>query len=225
MKNYIVIPAYNESKVLREVLENIKSEGYNNIVVVDDGSKDNTIEIARSVPGVIGLRHAINRGAGAATITAIEAAKELGAEVITVFDADGQHEAKDIKKMIEPILNGECDVVLSKRDLSTEEIPFIKVVYNYIGNFITWILLGLWVSDSQCGFRSYSKKAAEMINTQADEYEYSSMVIREIKKYKLSFKEVPIKVYYTEHSQSKLKKQGFIQGVKTLAKLVWHSIT
>ena len=86
------------------------------------------------------------------------------------------------------------------------------------------MLYGIYVSDSQSGFRAHSRFAATKIDTKADKYEYDSKVIREIKNNRLKFTEVPIKVRYTEHSMGKPQKQGFINGVKTVIRMIWHMI-
>lgn len=222
-KIFIVIPAFNEESVIQSVIEEIRRAGYENIVVVDDGSSDKTREKSKSA-GAIALRHKINRGKGAATKTAIEAAKLLGADIIVTMDGDEQHDPQDIKNLIEPILKNHCDVVLGTRLKNTKGMPLHKIIANHVGNFFTWILFGLWVTDSQSGFRAYSKHAAEVINTKGDRYEYESEVIREIYKYKLKFVEVPIAVRYTEYSMGKIHKQGFINGTKTLYKMIWKII-
>ncbi|PJA86612.1 MAG: glycosyltransferase family 2 protein [Candidatus Moranbacteria bacterium CG_4_9_14_3_um_filter_42_9] len=222
-KIFIVIPAFNEAKVIQSVISEVKSAGYQNIIVIDDGSADNTQEKAKELE-VIVLRHKLNRGKGAATKTGIEAAKLLEAEIIVTMDGDGQHDPGDISKLIEPILEGNCDVVLGTRLKNTEGMPFQRIIANKIGNLITWFLFGLYVTDSQSGFRAYSRQAAEIINTRGDRYDYDSEVIREIYTHKLKFKEVPVKVRYTEYSMGKLQKQGFINGVKTFYKMFWKLI-
>ena len=222
---WIVLPAYNEEKVIRETLEEIRAAGYTNIIVVDDGSRDQTYEKARAVPGVVALRHRLNRGKGAATKTGIEAAKLLGAETIVTMDSDGQHNPADIARLVEPIEQNRCDVVLGTRLKDPRGMPWYKVLANWIGNAITWYFYGLWVSDSQSGFRAYSRHASELINTKTDRYEYDSEVIREIYLYKLKYQEVPIEVRYTEYSMGKVQKQGFINGLKTFYKIVWNLIS
>lgn len=219
----IVIPAYNEDKVIQNVIAEIKSAGYGNMVVVDDGSTDYTYQRAKEA-GVTALRHKINRGKGAATKTGIEAAKLLGADIIVTMDGDGQHDPKDIQNLIKPILAGNCDVVLGSRLHNPEGMPWYKILHNKIGNLITWYLFGLWVADSQSGFRAYSRHAAEVINTHGDRYEYDSEVLREIYIYKLKFKEVPIQVRYTEYSMGKIEKQNIFNGFKTLYKMFWKLI-
>lgn len=221
---YIVIPAYNESQVIRDVIHEIHGAGDFSIIVVDDGSKDTTWETAAACKGVLPLRHKINRGKGAATKTGILAANRLGADIVVTMDGDGQHDPSDIRGLIQPILDGTYDVVLGTRPKKSGEMPFLKILANKIGNAITWLLYGIHVSDSQSGFRAYSHYAATIIDTKADKYEYDSKVIREINNNRLRFVEVPIKVRYTEYSMGKSHKQGFINGIKTLIRMIWSML-
>jgi glycosyltransferase involved in cell wall biosynthesis len=224
MKIFIVIPAYNEATVIQGVIKEIGKEGYENIIIVDDGSRDQTYKKAKEISEVTVLRHKINRGKGAATKTGIEAAKLLGADIIVTMDGDGQHDPKDIKNLANPIIENSFDVVLGSRLKNPEGMPLYKRLHNHIANIITWYLFGLWVTDSQSGFRAYSRKAADLINTKADRYDYDSEVIKEIYIYKLKFKEVPIEVRYTEYSKGKLEKQSLFNGIKTLYKMIWKLI-
>ncbi len=223
-KIFIVIPAFNEASVIQSVIREIKNAGYENIIVVDDGSTDKTHACATKLIGKNALRHKINRGKGAATKTGIEAAKLLDADIIVTLDGDGQHDPTDIKNLIAPIVKNRIDVALGTRLLNPKGMPWYKILHNKIGNFITWYLFGLWVTDSQSGFRAYSKKAAEKINTLGDRYEYESEVIREIYIHKLTFREIPIQVRYTKYSMGKVQKQSFFTGMKTAGKMLWRII-
>ena len=221
---FIVVPAFNESEVIQQVISEIQNFGNYHIIVVDDGSHDGTFKVVSGNPGVIALRHKINRGKGAATKTGIIAANKLGADIIVTMDGDGQHDPDDIKPLIKPIIHDGYDVVLGTRVFATVQIPFIKIIANKIGNFVTWLLYGLLVSDSQSGLRAYSRYAAHIIDTKADKYEYDSKVIREIKNNRLKFTEVPIKVRYTDYSMTKPQKQGFVNGVKTVVRMIWDML-
>jgi glycosyltransferase involved in cell wall biosynthesis len=221
---WIVLPAFNEAAVIESVIHEIRHAGYSRIIVVDDGSRDDTHERAAALEGIIALRHRLNRGKGAATKTGIEAAKALGADIIVTMDADGQHDPTDVARLIEPIERAHCDVVLGSRLMDPRGMPWHKILANHIGNALTWYLYGLWVTDSQSGFRAYSKHAAERINTRTDRYEYDSEVIREIYLRKLKYKEVPIQVRYTDYSMGKLHKQNLWNGLKTLYKMFWNLV-
>jgi glycosyltransferase involved in cell wall biosynthesis len=219
----IVIPVFNEAQVINQVLGEIRAYGDFILIVVDDGSADESFE--KAVAGrALALRHKINRGKGAAIKTGVSAANLLGADIVITMDGDGQHDPNDIATLIEPIKSGLADVVLGSRLLNREEMPKAKVIANWIGNFITWLFYGIWVSDSQSGFRAYSKFAALIIDTKADKYEYDSKVIREIKNNHLRFTEVPVHTRYTEYSNGKAQKQGFVNGIVTLFRMIWNLI-
>jgi len=217
-KIYIAIPAFNEGEIIDKVISKIKSDGFDNIIVIDDGSSDETF-LKASEAGVVVFKHLINRGKGAAVKTGIEAAKILSADIVITMDADGQHNPADAERMIDLIHSG-YDVVLGTRLKKGKGMPSYKILANYLGNFFTWLIYGLWVSDSQSGFRAYSKKAIYLIDTKTDRYEYDSEIIKEIKRNKLKFVEVPIEVHYTEYSMNKKHKQNLKNGLKTLIKMI-----
>lgn len=219
---FICIPAYNEETVIFSVLLEIQKLGYKNIIMIDDGGTDNTYIEAEKVANVIVLKHCLNRGKGAAIKTGIEAAKLLGADIIVTMDGDGQHSPKDIEKMIR-LIEDKNDVVLGTRLKNPKGMPFYKIVANHLGNFFTFLIYGLWVTDSQSGFRAYSKKAFSLIDTKTDRYEYDSEVIREIYRHNLKFVEVPIEVRYTEYSMHKKNRMNLQNGLKTLIKLLISS--
>jgi glycosyltransferase involved in cell wall biosynthesis len=221
-KIYIVIPAFNEATVINEVIAEVQAAGYQNIIVVDDGSADNTYENASKETGVVALKHFLNRGKGAAAKTGIEAAKMLGADAVVTIDGDGQHNPSDIAKMLELIKQGN-DVVLGSRLKNPKGMPIWKIAANHFGNFCTWAIYGLWVTDSQSGFRAYSKQAISLIDTKTDRYEYDSEVIREIFRNKLKFTETPIEVRYTQYSMNKVHKMNLQNGLKTLIKMMISS--
>ena len=223
-KVYIIVPIYNEETVIGEVLSGVRKAGYRNIIVVDDGSSDKSYAAASSIPEVIVLRHKLNRGKGAAIKTGVLAAQYCGAEVLVTIDGDGQHDPHDIEKMIEPIIKDGFDVVLGTRMRGGTEMPLIKILANKIGNYCTMLLYGMLVSDSQSGFRAYSRFAARTIDTKADKYEYDSKVIREINANRLKYVEVPIAVRYTQYSMTKKHRQGFVNGLRTLVRMVWDKI-
>lgn len=217
-KTVILVPAYNEESVIAGVLQDIRSAGYPHIIVVDDGSTDKTYQEARRVEGVTALRHFINRGKGAAVKTGIEAAKLLGADIVVTMDGDGQHDPQDIPRLEHLIAEG-FDVVLGTRALKRGTVPVWKILANKAGNFFTWALFGLWVSDSQSGFRAFSRTAFESIETRTDRYEYDSEVIREICRHRLKFTELAVAVRYTAYSQSKAARQTLKGGLRTLFKM------
>jgi len=224
IKTTVVIPAYNESAVIQAVVQDVINHGFSSIIVVDDGSSDDTGRQALAC-GALLITHRFNRGKGAAIKTGLEAAKLLKSDIIVTMDADGQHQASDINALIEPIIAGRCDVVLGSRVWRPSTVPKRKIMKNMIGNAVTWLLHRQWVTDSQSGLRAYSRRAACLIDTQADFYDYDSEVIREIRHHNINFMEVPITVRYTPYSQSKPHKQNLANGLKTAYRMVWHLIS
>lgn len=216
-KIFVVVPAFNEAGMIGQVLAKLKRLGYVTIIVVDDGSFDNTSMVARR-NGAVVLRHVINRGKGAAVKTGIEAAKILGAHAAVTMDGDGQHNPDEIQTLVKALKK--YDVVLGKRNMNKKYMPLGRIIANYIANFVTWLFYGVWVSDSQCGLRAYSKKSLAVIDTLNDRYEYDSEVIREIARHHLRFKEVPIQTRYNVYSRKKRYRQSFMNGIN----MIWRMI-
>jgi glycosyltransferase involved in cell wall biosynthesis len=196
---FIVIPAHNEESMIAEVVNDLRKHRYNNIVVVDDGSSDNTFEVAEKL-GVQVLRHVINRGQGAALRTGIEFCLDAGADIIVTFDADGQHQAKEIGKMIAPIADDEVDVTLGSRFLRKSDIPALRRIYLRVGALVIHIMYGIRLTDSHNGFRALSRLAAKRIEIKSNGMEHASEIPEQIMRNKLRFKEVPVDIRYTEYS-------------------------
>ena len=223
---YVVVPAYNEEEMIGNTLKKLKDEGYKNIIVVDDGSSDNTYNIAKE-EGAIVCRHLINRGLGGALGTGIKCALEYNPKVIITFDADGQHDPRDIEKVAKPILNENYDVIIGSRLMDEKEVknmPKIKRIGNWGLNFLTYLMGGHFITDSQSGLRAFSNKAAKILINQlkSNKYEVSSEFVVLIKRNNLKFKEIPIKTIYTDYSMA--RGTNVITGFKILVKLIIHKL-
>lgn len=218
----IVMPAFNEEKMVGKTIQKVKKRGFDNILVVDDGSMDNTSRVAEKA-GARVLKHPINRGLGAALGTGIESALNKKADIIVTFDSDGQHDPNDIKRIIKPIKENKADAVIGTRLKNPKGMPIIRRIGNWGFNFITFILFGVWTSDSQSGFRAFSREAAEKIEIRSNRMEVSSEIIKEIGKKKLRFTEVPIKAIYTDYSQA--GGQSSLNAFRILGKLVMRRFT
>lgn len=175
-KIYVVLPAFGEEKIIHRVIEDIRKEGFKNIIVVDDGSKDMTFQKAKD-SGSITIQHVINRGKGATTQTGIDAALLLGGDIVVTMDSDGQHNPKEIKLLIEPLIKNKADVVIGSRMLNPKDMPKTRKMMNLIANIVTYIFFGIYVSDSQSGFRAYTKKALDGVTTHLDRYEFESEML------------------------------------------------
>lgn len=223
MKLLIIIPTCNEKYTIAQVLQGVLDLDIpglqKEIIVVDDGSTDTTVAIARS-KGVRVATHLINRGLGGALGTGIEAALRAGADLVVTFDADGQHAPEDIPVVIQPLLTHQADVVIGSRMLEGGGMPLARRLANHIANVITLVLFGVRTTDSQSGLRAFSRFAAEKIRIDANTYEVSSEIFGEIKRHHLKLAEVPIRSIYTHYSLS--KGQGFAMGIKTLVRMLIH---
>lgn len=225
MKLAIIIPAYNEESAIGKVLTSLpkKMKGIKDIIsiVVDDGSDDDTYKIAKE-HATHAIRHIINLGVGAATITGLEAAKKYKADIIVTLDADGQHNPKDIEKIIRPIIGLESDVVIGTRMLRCKGMPTLKVFGNNFMNFLTYLVFHKWSTDSQSGMKAFGKKALEKIRLHSIGYEICSEIVGEIKRNSLKLTEIPIKVIYTDYS--KIKGQSWLNGINVFTKMLFIKI-
>lgn len=213
----VVVPAFNEERTILDVISGLRGVGLRRILVVDDGSTDDTGLLAR-LAGVEVIRHVLNRGLGAALGTGIRAALLDGAEIIVTCDGDGQHAAADVRLALEPVLQGEADAVLGSRLLGRGHMPWQRYLANRIANLCTRALFGIWTTDSQCGLRVFSRKAAERLELECDGMEVSSEIAGEIGRHHLRCAEVPITSIYTPYSLS--KGQSLRVGLRTLGKLL-----
>jgi glycosyltransferase involved in cell wall biosynthesis len=192
------IPALNEEKTIAKVVARAMKH-VDKVVVVDDGSTDDTALIAQSL-GAHVVRHEENKGYGAAIRSCFSAARDLAADVLVTLDGDGQHDPEQIPKVIEPILNGESDVAVGSRfhpGGDREEIPRYRIVGMRMLNEATNRIAKQKVTDTQSGFRAYSRKAIDSIRV----YETGMGVTSEIDVRTgdagLRVVEVPIQVAYS----------------------------
>lgn len=225
MKLSIVIPAYNEESTVGDVIGRILTVDLpgveKGIIVVDDGSSDRTGRIARS-RGATVVRHAINRGLGAALGTGIKAAILKDAAIIVTCDADGQHSPADMVRLIEPLMAGRADVVIGSRLSDSAGMPPSRRMANRFANLITRLVYGIRTTDSQSGLRAFSRSAAERIRITANHYEVSSEICGEVRRNRLKLTEIPVRAIYTDYSLA--KGQGLRVGLKTMLRLLLSSV-
>ena len=201
-KIFVVVAAYNEAPVIRQVVGRVRAV-CPFVVVVDDGSTDDTfVELRDS--GVFLLRHAVNRGQGAALQTGIEFALAYGAEVVVTFDADGQHDENDIPAMVAPILRGECEVTLGSRFLGrTDYIPLVRRMILRLGVVFTRIVSGIRVTDVHNGLRAFSRDAARALRIHLDRMAHASEVLEQVHQAGWKYREIPVRIDYTGYSKGK----------------------
>lgn len=203
----VVIPAYNEGAVIKNVINHAKktfskSKYDVSIVVVNDGSKDNTGLEARKT-GVTVIDHVLNTGAGGATATGLSYAEKNDFDIAATMDADGQHDPKDVINGIKEIQKRKADLLIGSRLIDNAGMSKVKVVGNKGLSFITYMLFGINSTDSQSGLRLFSRKALEQLRWETNGYEFCSEMLWRAKQQKLTIDEYPIQAIYTEYSKQK----------------------
>jgi len=210
---FIVMPAYNEARVIGRVVREVR-ERYPDVIVVDDGSLDETARQARE-SGAIVARHVLNRGQGAALQTGLALGLERGADVIVTFDSDGQHRVEDIPALIAPIAAGAADVALGSRfQGAAAEVPPLRRLMLRCATRFTRLVSGADVTDAHNGIRAFSRRAALAIEITMDRMAHASELIDQIRRKRLRFVEVPVTIRYTEYSRA--KGQGAAGAVRIL---------
>lgn len=216
---WILIPAYNEEKMIGAVISELRSKGYMNILVVDDGSRDDTAKIAERAGAEV-LRHLINRGQGGALQTGLKyLAEEYSPEIIVTFDADGQHQVEDLSTLIKPIVEDKADIVLGSRFLQSKcRIPRIRRIILKLGILFTNIISNVHLTDTHNGLRALGKKAYHSITITHRGMEHASDIIDEIQKKNLKYCECPVTIVYSDYS--KMKGQSSIGFIKMGLKII-----
>lgn len=205
----VIIPAYNEATVIKDVVKNsqknfskAKKDYQIDIVLVNDGSNDNTLTQAKK-GGAITIDHILNSGAGGATLTGLSYVRKHDYDIAATMDADGQHAPEDVLEGIYQIDKQQIDLLIGSRLINTEGMSRAKIIGNKGLSLITRLLFGINVTDSQSGLRIYSRKAIENLTWKSTGYEFCSEMIWRAKQAKMKIGEYPIKAIYTDYSRSK----------------------
>ena len=209
---WAVIPAYNEEKNIANIVEKTKKY-VNDVVVVDDGSKDKTKELGEDAGAVV-LRHILNLGKGAALKTGCDYAFKRGAEYVIALDADAQHNPYDIPRFIEKLKK--YDIVFSYRRASGK-MPSVLRFGNWFISNVVKALYGIGLSDTQCGFRAFSKEAYKKIRWNASDYSMESEMISRAGKQSLKYVQIPIQTIYSD----RYKGTTIIDGIKIVLNMFW----
>ncbi len=209
---WIVIPAFNEGTVIRDVVAGVHQH-YPNVVVVDDCSSDTTGDAALA-GGAVVLRHAVNLGQGAALQTGIRFALQQGATHIVTFDADGQHRVSDIAVLLARQREAKTDIVIGSRFLGAAlNIPMMRrLVLKAAVRFTRWTS-GLPLTDAHNGLRLLSRHAAQSIRIRQNRMAHASEIVDQLKARQLSVAEAPITIVYTEYSMAKGQKLSNAFGI------------
>jgi glycosyltransferase involved in cell wall biosynthesis len=219
MRLAAVIPAFNEESRIGSVIQAV-APYVHAVIVVNDGSHDETASVAAS-HGAMVFSHRENCGAGAATMTGLDAARRMEFDAVITIDADGQHNPADIPRLIESLQTEKSDLVIANRFGQKNSIPAIRRLFNAIGNMVTFAATGMYLSDSQCGFKLFGPKALQEVDLKMSGFEFCTEIIREAVQNKWKVTSIPTKVVYSDYTLA--KGQSFAGGVQTALKILLRS--
>jgi len=206
MKLVVMIPAYDEEEAISSVIREIPRDCCEQVevLVINDGSHDNTVEEAKRAGADKIISFKRNKGLAPAFRAGLETALAMGADIIVNTDADGQYNGGEIPKLIQPIIDGKADFVLGSRTKGhIEHMPLPKRIGNRIATFVTRQVTGLPISDAQSGFRAFTRDAAFRLNVMAD-YTYVQETLMQAANWGLVIEEVPIEFRKRRGGESRL---------------------
>jgi glycosyltransferase involved in cell wall biosynthesis len=213
MKVAIIVPCWNEEFYLKKTLKNIRSESTNwTIIVSDDGSTDKSQIIAKKYADYTLTNKHVGKGSTARK--GCDFAVKKGFDTLVLIDADGQHQPKDIHTLIK--LLEKKDIIFTYRIGSKQ--PTIFKIGNWGLNIITWLLFGIWIKDSQSGFRAFTKQAYKQIRWKAESYDMESEMLAKAKG--LRYSQIPIKKIYLDNN----KGTTVLAGLKLAGNLILRRI-
>lgn len=206
----IIIPVYNEAKVIGGVLASVLKQ-FKYVVCVNDGSRDDSsLEIAKTDAYLV--EHPINMGQGAALQTGVEFARQLPVDYFVTFDADGQHRIQDVKTMLKEIKTGKYDIILGSRFLGeavgmkTSKRIVLKMAVQFSN-----ITSGLRLTDTHNGLRVFNRTVAEGMQITLPDMAHASEILEIVAEKKYRYKEIPVTIEYTDYSRA--KGQSIINAV------------
>jgi UDP-N-acetylglucosamine---dolichyl-phosphate N-acetylglucosaminyltransferase len=208
---WVIIPAYNESERISPVISQVKKY-CSNIIVVDDGSRDNTFDVAEKHKVYV-LKHIVNMGKGSALKTGCDFALKKGAKFLVAIDADGQHDPDMVPIFLKSLDNN--DIIFGYRSFSKNMPGILRFGNNFI-NFVTKVLYGISLKDTQCGYRAFTVSAYKKIRWSSTDYAMESEMIANAGKHKLKYSELKIKTIYAD----RYKGTTVLDGVKIVLRMI-----
>lgn len=225
MKNNIlvIIPAYNEERRLGELLTNLsKIVSLKNILVVDDGSRDDTAIIAENF-GCKLIRQHPNKGKGVALKAGFDFAVVNGYDAVITMDADGQHDPNEIPKFTSYYKRNNTDLIIGTRQHKLSEMPFLRFWVNKLTSFVASLLSGVKIHDSQSGYRLIRKNLIETIDLKTERFQMETEIIIKAARLRLSIAEIPIKTIYFDKFKSHINPlTDTIRFIRLTLRLLWH---
>lgn len=222
---FIVLPAYNAAKTLMRTLEEIPPAYRQNVILVDDASKDNTVEVARQA-GLTVIVHERNLGYGGNQKTCYSESLRRGADLVVMLHPDHQYDAKVIPHLVQPILDGEADAVFGSRMLGGRTLeggmPGWKYVANVLLTAFANIVFRRYLTEIHSGFRAYSRRYLETVRflENSNDFIFDTEIIAQGMMCRLNFQEVPITTRYFPEASSIGLRRSVVYGFGILAVLL-----
>lgn len=206
-KVLVIIPAYNEERFIGSVVLKVRQHA-ESVIVVDDGSTDGTAEIAQAAGAVV-VKHPTNKGKGAALNTGFQRARQLEPEVVVLLDGDGQHLPEEVPILIAPVVRGEADIVIGSRYLQKRsQVPAHRVWGHQAFNWLTNIISGTRITDSQSGYRAFSARALELISFNSESFSVESEMQLLARQHNLRLAEVSVTIRYPDKPKRSVIAHG-----------------
>lgn len=229
MKIFIVLPAYNAEKTLQRTLHEIPQEYHDNILLVDDASTDNTVELANSL-GLRVIQHPENRGYGGNQKTCYKSALEMGADLVVMVHPDHQYDARIIPYLIDPIISGDADAVFGSRMLGGRPLENGMPKYKYYANILLTAFANMifkrYLTEIHSGFRAYSKKYLNLIRFEenSNDFVFDTEIIAQGMSNDLFFQEVPIETRYFPEASSINFRRSVVYGFGVIWVLIKYEL-
>jgi len=223
METAIIIPMYNEEKMISSVIDDLQSKYDYPIIIIDDDSSDNSSQKACK-NGVYLIKHIVNLGQGGAIQTGIEFARKLDIDIVVTFDADGQHDSNDIAPFVKAIEAGKADIVLGSRFLGkAENISTFKTYFLKLSRYFTYLSTGILLTDSHNGFRAINIKKFPSFEITENRMAHASEIVDLIKKLNMKYIEMPCTIRYSDYS--KQKGQSIINAISIVVEYIIGRLT
>lgn len=219
MKTCVIIPTFNESKKIGELIKQIRAQDLD-VLVIDDGSQDNTSQIAKD-SGATVLRYEKNQGKGASLIRGFEYALNKDYQAVITMDGDGQHLAEDIPYFMRLAKYSNSGVLVGNRMHKPKNMPLVRILTNKAMSFIISRIAGQEIPDTQCGFRLIKKEVLEKLKLKTRNYEIESEVLINTSRLGFKIESVAIKTIYRDEKSQINPFVDSLRFIRFISKELW----
>lgn len=218
MRACVIIPTYNESKTIAGLIRQVQSNGLE-VIVIDDGSRDNTADIAEASKAFV-LRNVKNLGKGASLAKGYDFALTHGFDAVISMDGDGQHSSDDLPVFIRQAEFSDCAIIVGNRMSSIKQMPALRVATNRFMSWLISLVTGQRIPDTQCGFRLIKKELLEKLNLSTSKYETESEILIQAARLGFKIESVPVRTIY---SGQKSQINPFVDTLRFLRFIIRES--